>query len=93
MLITAKTEIKGIRLELSIADAKEVLRNPRKIQTEIRVMLKHYDVELPAESITVSTKKKRARNFVCVCGKDYTSQVYLDKHQRDCADLKAQEIG
>ena len=87
MLITAKTEIKGIRMELSIADAKEVLRNPKKVQTEIRVILEHYKIDVP----TATDDKPPVKPFKCVCGKDYLHKSWMEKHQKSCEQFKLAE--
>ena len=94
MLITAKTEIKGLRLELSVADAKGVLKDPSKLQTEIRVMLRHYEIELGTEHEGKygrnyqDAKKDKKKPFVCVCGNDFVHEAWMRKHQKGCAKFK-----
>ena len=80
MLITAKTEIKGIRLELSVTEAKQCLENPGKIQTELRTVLNLYDIELEPEQIV-----KDKKLFSCPwCGKEYKFQAHLNRHTEKC---------
>jgi hypothetical protein len=86
MLITAKTEIKGIHLELSVADAKAVLRNPKKLQTELRVILENYGVELGSEYKGGKEEvDKSLPHFPCPwCEKVYKYQAYLNRHTEKC---------
>ena len=84
MLITAKTEIKGIHLELSVADAKDYLKNPKKLQTEIRMILENYKVELGPEHKGGQVADDKPEKFTCACGKEYTHLAWLERHQREC---------
>lgn len=84
MLITAKTEIKGIHMELSVADAKECLKNPKRLQTELRVILENYGVELGSEH-KGGQEVKEEKTFSCPwCPKEYKYQAYLNRHTEKC---------
>ena len=84
MLITAKTEIRGIHMELSVMDAKECLKNPKKVQTEIRVILENYGIELGPEHMGGQAKKEE-RPFACPwCPREYKYEAHLIKHTEKC---------
>ena len=74
-------------MELSVADAKECLRNPKKIQTELRVILENYGVELGPEHKRGREEKvdKSLPHFPCPwCEKVYKYQAYLNRHTEKC---------
>ena len=91
MLITAKTEIRGIHLELSVTDAKELLKNPKKLQTEIRTILENYGVELGPEH-RGDQEVKEEKPLVCPwCQKRYKHKARLDTHTANCPEYIEEE--
>ena len=85
MLITAKTEIRGIHMELSVTDAKDCLKNPKKLQTEIRTILENYGVKLGPEHLGVTEEEKP---FICPwCRKGYVHEARLETHKLNCPKL------
>ena len=45
-----KTEVRGVAIELSIAEALAFLKDPKRVQSEIHNMLNGGGIEVPGES-------------------------------------------
>ena len=64
-----KTEVLGICIELSVVEAKLFLKDPHKVQEEVRIMLSNNGVDIPDRP-----QKKTVEGIIIVacpdCGKE-----------------------
>ena len=84
MKTTLKTEIKGIAVELSIEEAKRFLKDPGRVQNEVRTMLRGGGIEVP----DATSKTKEACPH---CGKEFKRlAIHL---ARGCPELRPNYSG
>ena len=76
-----KTSVKGIAIELSLNEALSFLRDPAKVQTEVRIMLRNGGVSLPPDPTKADEREPCPH-----CGKGF---LKLNIHlARGCPELK-----
>lgn len=76
-----KTEIRGVAVEMSIEEAKTFLKNPSRVQNEVRTMLRGGGVDIP------DSPSKGEKEACPHCGKKFKIlKIHL---ARGCPALKA----
>ena len=64
-----KVDVRGITLELDTEEAKAFLRDPKHVQTEVRIFLRNAGVEVPENTVNGKTRKPMERKACPVCEK------------------------
>jgi len=64
-----KVDVRGITLELDTEEAKAFLRDPKHVQTEVRIFLRNAGVEVPENAVNGKGRKTQERKPCPVCQK------------------------